>query len=170
MNDGPEPEQYDSLSWGAAARDANSRLECIRLRDKSEVAFKSFSLPDMHRQPGCPCLMHPRGPPRACDVCGEERSQPCAHTDVYPTRLGRGKSKRVFPESATMFGPITWELCFLHTCNAIVFSNGWEGRSLQKIHWKQTNKQIELQKSQPLWDTQQMLGGAKLVCFILKQL
>lgn len=35
---------------------------------------------------------------------------------------------------------------------------------------KQTNKQIELQKSQPLWDTQQMLGGARLVCFILKQL
>lgn len=83
-------------------------MERIRLRAKSDVAFNTLSLPDVHQQHRCPCMMHPRGPIRASDVRGEERNNPHAHTDVYPIWIGSGKGiYQVFPGSATMFGPIT---------------------------------------------------------------
>lgn len=44
----------DSTVNPAQVQDANSRLERIRLRDKSEAAFETFSLPEMHQCPSCP--------------------------------------------------------------------------------------------------------------------
>lgn len=63
-----------------------------------------------------PAQGSPKLSPRASQVCGDERNRLCAHTNVFLTWLGSGKSKQVLPESATTFGPIAGEFYFLYVC------------------------------------------------------
>lgn len=63
-----------------------------------------------------PIWWTPEVTPTASYMCGEERNKLHAHRSVYLTWLGNGKSKQVFPVSATVFGLITWEFYFLYMC------------------------------------------------------
>lgn len=66
--------------------------------------------------PAVPVRWIPEVSPRASYARGEERNKLYARTNVYLTWLRSGKSKQLFPVSATVFGLITREFYFLYMC------------------------------------------------------